>query len=56
MQAKISMLEADRQKGHAAADLIEQFLDAGFVKQGSDGSFSIPGASVSKKFKPFGGK
>ena len=56
MQAKMQMLEADRQKGQAAADLVEQFLDAGFVKQGSDGSFSIPGASVSKKFKPFGGK
>ena len=56
MQMKVQMLEADRQKGQAAADLVEQFLDAGFVKQGSDGSFSIPGASVSKKFKPFGGK
>ena len=50
------MLESDREKGNAAADLISQFLDAGFVKQGGDGSFSIPGASVSKRFKPYQGK
>ena len=41
---------------NAAADLVQQFIDAGFVKQGSDGNFTIPGASVTKKFKPFGGK
>ena len=53
---KVSMLEQEREKGNAAADLIQQFVDAGFVKQGSDGNFTIPGASVTKKFKPFGGK
>ena len=56
MQMKVQMLEADREKGNAAADLVQQFIDAGFVKQGGDGCFTIPGASVTKKFKPFGGK
>ena len=48
------MLESEREKGNAAADLISQFMDAGFVKQGNDGSFSVPGANVNKKFKPNG--
>ena len=56
MQMKVSMLEQEREKANAAADLVQQFIDAGFVKQGSDGNFTIPGASVTKKFKPFGGK
>ena len=53
---KVSMLEQEREKANAAADLVQQFIDAGFVKQGNDGNFTIPGASVTKKFKPFGGK
>ena len=56
MQMKVSMLEQEREKANAAADLVQQFIDAGFAKQGSDGHFTIPGASETKKFKPFGGK
>ena len=56
MKLKVSMLEAERDKANAASDLISQFMDAGYVKQGNDGSFSIPGANVNKRFKPFGGK
>ena len=53
LKIKVSMMEAERDKGNAAADLISQFLDAGFVKQGNDGSFNVPGANMNKKFKPF---
>ena len=42
---KVSMMESEREKGNAAADLISQFMDAGFVKQGNDGSFTVPGAN-----------
>ena len=32
LKMKVSMLESEREKGNAAADLISQFMDAGFVK------------------------
>lgn len=50
------MMEADREKGLIAADLVQQFLDAGYVKQSNDGAFTVPGVSKERKFEPFQGK
>ena len=46
------MMEADRQDGLMASDLLKQFLDAGYVKQSNDGNFIVPGVSKERKFKP----
>ena len=47
------MMENDLQEGKAAASLMEQFMETGLVTQNDDGSFTIPGLSGEKTFKPF---
>lgn len=47
------MMQEEKQRGDAAADLLGQFLDAGYVQQEKDGVFIVPGVSQARKFKPF---
>lgn len=47
------MMEEDMKKGNAAANLVGQFLETGFVTQDEEGAFSLPGLSKEKKFRPF---
>ena len=47
------MMEENSRSGAQAMDLLQQFCETGFVVQDDDGSFSIPGLSGAKKFKPF---
>ena len=54
MQVKVKMMEDDGQNGKVATDLLSQFLETGFVRQDDDGTFTVPGISGEKKFKPFG--
>ena len=53
LQAKVQMMVDQKRNGDAASSLVQQFLDAGYVKQDKDGSFIVPGANVNKKFKAF---
>ena len=53
LQQKVKMMEADKETGDAAANLMKQFINEGFVQADEDGSFIIPGLDVDKKFKPF---
>ena len=39
------MMENDKETGEAAASLMKQFIDTGYVTQGDDGSFTVPGIS-----------
>ena len=47
------MMEQDKQNGDAAANLLQQFVETGFVRQDEDGGFVLPGLSEEKKFRPF---
>ena len=48
------MLEQENQQHKAAANLLNQFADAGLVQQEDDGFFSVQGDNTGSKFKPFG--
>ena len=48
------MMEEQRANGNAAASLVQQFVEAGFVQQDEDGSFIVPGDDEQRRFKPFG--
>ena len=52
LQQRFDVVEQQRQNGDAAANLLQQFLDAGYVKQDKDGSFMVPGISKERKFEP----
>ena len=49
----MQMMEQDKHTGDAAANLLQQFVETGFVRQDDDGAFVLPGLSGEKKFRPF---
>ena len=53
LEKKIDMMAQDVEKGKVATNLIEQFLDTGFVTTDDQGNFKEPGLSGEKIFKPF---
>ena len=46
-------MEQEDQNQKAAANLMQQFLEAGLVEQVDDGSFMMPESQSKQKFKPF---
>ena len=46
-------MEQIDQQQKAAANLMSQFIESGFVVQDEDGSFIVPGIDEQRKFKPF---
>ena len=46
-------MEQIDQQQKAAANLMSQFIESGFVVQDEDGSFIVPGMDEQRKFKPF---
>ena len=53
LQAKFKTMETEKSQGDAAIDLLRQFVATGFVTQEEDGSFTMPGVSGERKFKPY---
>lgn len=56
IQQKIEQIEQEKQNGDLAASVLQQFIDAGYVKQDKDGGFTVPGVSKERKFIPFEGQ
>ena len=53
LQQKYEQIEQEKQNGDLAASILQQFIDAGYVKQEKDGGFTVPGVSKERKFLPF---
>ena len=56
IQQKIELIEQEKQNGDLAASVLQQFIDAGYVKQDKDGGFTVPSVSKERKFMPFEGQ
>ena len=55
LSQKVQIMEQEDQHQKAAANLMEQLIDAGLVQQDEDGSFMMPESQSKQKFKPFQG-
>ena len=56
IQQKYELIEQEKQNGDLAASVLQQFIDAGYVKQDKDGGSTVPGVSKERKFMPFDGQ
>ena len=53
LQQKFDILEQAKSNGDAAASVLEQVINAGFVNQENDGSFVVSGDGSKRKFRAF---